>query len=341
MTRYLILILLALVMAACASSPTTDIAATQAETETAAYPTMTAKAPTTAPKASATSTRAPTSTPLKTATPIIIPTRPFTLTPSLTPTPEISTRSQDGMSMVFVPAGDFTMGSPPGEGGDEEFPQHKVTLDAYWIDRTEVTNAQYKLFVTATGHEAPTSCDWGDPTYSDAAYTDHPVVCVSWQDAKQYCEWAGARMPTEAEWEKAARGNDTRTYPWGSSFDGSRTNYCDTNCEGSQKDPGVDDGYARTAPVGSFPTGISPYGALDMSGNVMEWVSDWYSLNYYARSPQLNPQGPMGSLYRVLRGGSWYGTYTNERIVSRFWMTPDYRDAATGFRCVVPSTSSP
>jgi formylglycine-generating enzyme required for sulfatase activity len=245
------------------------------------------------------------------------------------------------MSMVFVPAGDFIMGSPPGEGGDEEFPQHTVTLDAYWIDQTEVTNAQYKLFVNSTGHEAPTKCDWGDPTYGDDAYAKHPVICVSWEDAKAYCEWAGGRLPTEAEWEKAAKGTDRRTYPWGSSFDGSRTNYCDVNCEGSQKDTGVDDGYVRTAPVGSFPQGISIYGALDMSGNVSEWVSDWYSLKYYARSPQVNPQGPNGSLYRVLRGGSWYGTYTNERIVSRFWMTPDNNDMTTGFRCVVPSKTTP
>jgi formylglycine-generating enzyme required for sulfatase activity len=341
MTRYVILILLSLVIVACVGSSSTELNATETVVEESAFPTTTVMTPTNAPKPSETSTLSPTSTPTETATPSVIPTRPFTPTPSLTPTPQTTTRSQDGMSMVFVPVGDFIMGSPPGEGGDEEFPQHKVTLDAYWIDRTEVTNAQYQLFVSATGHEAPTSCDWGDPTYNDIAYANHPVVCVSWKDAKAYCEWAGARLPTEAEWEKAARGTDNRTYPWGSSFDGSRTNYCDTNCEGSHKDTGVDDGYARTAPVGSFPLGISPFGALDMAGNVVEWVSDWYSVYYYARSPQLNPQGPMGSLYRALRGGSWYGTYTNERIVSRFWMTPDSRDAATGFRCVVPFTSSP
>jgi len=125
--------------------------------------------------------------------------------------------------MVSVPAGDFTMGSPAGAGNDDERPVHKVTLDGFWIDRTEVTNAQYRAFVGATGHRAPTTCDWGDPTYDDGAQADHPVVCVSWDDAKAYCEWAGARLPTEAEWEKAARGTDWRYYPWGGSWDGSRS----------------------------------------------------------------------------------------------------------------------
>ncbi len=340
MTRDVILIFLTLVMAACTSSSQTESAATQVEVEIA-HPTMTAKAPTTTSKPNETSTHIPTIAPTQTTTPSAIPTRPFTLTPSLTPTPEISTRSQDGMIMVFVPAGAFTMGSPAGEGGDDEVPQHKVTLEGYWIDRTEVTNSQYQVFVTATGHEEPTTCDWGEPTYGDEVYSNHPVVCVSWEDARQYCEWAGARLPTEAEWEKAARGTDRRTYPWGSSFNGNLTNYCDANCEGSQKDTAVNDGYARTAPVGSYPLGVSPYGAFDMAGNVWEWVSDWYKFYYYLSSPELNPQGPDSGQFKILRGGSWYGFYTNERVTFRATITLDNRNSVTGFRCVVSSSSPP
>ena len=192
-----------------------------------------------------------------------------------------------------------------------------------------------------TGHRAPTTCDWGDPTYDDTEKAAHPVVCVNWDDTKTYCEWAEARLSTEAEWEKAARGTDRRTYPWGNGFDGTRLNYCDANCEGDHKDTTVNDGFARTAPVGNYPTGVSPYGARDMAGNVWEWVSDWYNYYYYSRSPLLNPLGPNGGEYRVLRGSSWYGFFTNGRTAARAWLAPDGRDAVIGFRCVVPSTPSP
>jgi len=261
--------------------------------------------------------------------------------PALTPTVATRARSQDGMLMVYVPAGDFIMGSLPGEGSDEEFPQHKVTLDDFWIDRTEVTNAQYRIFVDTTGHRTPIFCDWGEPTYDDGAKVDHPVVCVNWDDAQAYCEWAGARLPTEAEWEKAARGTDQRTYPWGNGFDGSRLNYCDVNCELNIKDTAIDDSYARTAPVGSFPMGTSPYGALDMSGNVWEWVSDWYKFYYYRNSPQSNPKGPNLGEYRVLRGGAWSGSFSNARTAFRAWLDPIKGDVGIGFRCVDSSTHSP
>lgn len=345
MTRYVILILLALVVVACGSSPTPTIdqAATRDGVDEATSATNTMKAPTATFKSTDTNTPVPTSTLTRTVV------RSSTPIPSSTPMPESTptliiathTRSQDGMVMVEVPAGDFTMGSPAGEGGDDEVPQHTVTLDGFWIDRTEVTNAQYRLFVDAVGYQAPTKCDWGDPTYEDATMANHPVVCVSWEDAQVYCEWVGAKLPTEAQWEKAARGTDRRTYPWGSSFDGSRGNYCDINCEGDHKDTGSDDGYARTAPVGSYPTGVSPYGALDMAGNVWEWVSDPYNFYYYSRSPQYNPQGPASSQYRVLRGGSWYGFFTNERVTFRASITPEQHNAVIGFRCVMPLTISP
>jgi len=243
--------------------------------------------------------------------------------------------------MVFVPAGDFTMGNLLGVGSDEEAPRHLVTLDGYWIDRTEVTNAQYRAFVKATGHRAPALCNSADLTYNDEAKTDHPVACVSWDDAQAYCTWAGGRLPTEAEWEKAARGLDERTYPWGSSFDGSLSNSCDSNCELSHKDTQTNDGYARTAPVGSYPAGASPYGVLDMAGNAWEWVGDWYNFFYYAKSPQLNPLGPNMGEERVLRGGAWNGFSTNLRSAFRAWLPPDKGDSAIGFRCVVSSLPSP
>jgi serine/threonine-protein kinase len=253
----------------------------------------------------------------------------------------VALRDQDGMAMVFVPAGDFIMGSLLGIGSDEEAPQHRVTLGGYWIDEAEVTNAQYRAFVDATGYPAPALCKPDDLTYTDPEKTDHPVVCVSWDDAQAYCAWAGGRLPTEAEWEKAARGLDQRNYPWGNRFDGSRANYCDVQCELDYKDSQADDGYARTAPVGSYPAGASPFGALDMAGNVWEWVGDWYSFSYYGRSPEINPQGPGIGEERVLRGGAWSAFSENLRSAYRAWLAPGQGDRAIGFRCVVPTQPVP
>ena len=262
--------------------------------------------------------------------------------PTPTPGPSLGdtwTRPADGMEMVFVPAGEFSMGSD--EGDDDEKPVHDVYLDAYWIDRTEVTNAQYRAFVEETGHRTPTECDWGEPTYGQGGMESHPVVCVSWEDATAYCQWAGGRLPTEAEWEKAARGTDGREYPWGDTFDGTKLNYCDANCELEHKDTGFDDGYVRTAPVGSFPEGVSPYGVLDLAGNVWEWVADWFAADYYGGSPERNPTGPEAGDFRVARGGSWNHDSLGGRSALRFRDDPDLRFDEVGFRCGLSSTSSP
>jgi len=239
--------------------------------------------------------------------------------------------------MLYIPAGDFLMGSADADSAanDDEKPQHKVYLDAFWIDRTEVTNAQFRKCVEASVCQAPTTCDWGDPTptYNDDAKSDHPVVCVDWNQAKAYCEWAGAHLPTEAEWEKAARGTDGRIFPWGNTFDDSKVNFCDRNCEFDHKDTDADDGYALTAPVGSYPAGASPYGALDMAGNVREWVADWYDGSYYVHSPVNNPEGPDSGDFRVMRGGSWYPDWSGVRAAGRSSRDPGNTASGTGFRC--------
>src|SRR5262245_30976232 len=214
--------------------------------------------------------------------------------------------------MVLVPAGEFIMGSEEAAYYDIAKPRHQVYLDAFYIDKYEVTNARFQQFVQATGYRtqaeregggkirtgAKTWADVPDATWraprgkgsSIAGLEAHPVVQVSWHDAKAYCTWAGKRLPTEAEWEKAARGTDGRLYPWGNEFDGTRVNFCDRNCPFEWKDAAVDDGFRSTAPVGSYEAGKSPYGAYDMVGNVWEWVADWYDATYYRRSPARNPR---------------------------------------------------
>ena len=226
------------------------------------------------------------------------------------------TRPADGMVMVYVPAGEFLMGSGEADdqAGDDDKPQHTVYLDGYWIDRTEVTNTQYEKCVEAGACREP-GC-WDDEDYNAP---DQPVVCVSWDDAQAYAAWVGARLPTEAEWEKAARGTDGRIYPWGDEFDSTRLNYCDQNCDQDWKDTNTNDGYAVTAPVGRYPSGASPYGALDMAGNVFEWVADWYEEGYYARSPARNPQGPDSGDGRVFRGGAFDFGGRVVRCAARAW----------------------
>jgi serine/threonine-protein kinase len=245
---------------------------------------------------------------------------------------------KDGMTLVYVPAGEFTMGSADGdsEASSDEKPQHKVALDAFWIDRTEVTNAQYRKCVAAGACQPPSNSSsyTRSSYYGNAEYDNYPVLYVSWEAAQKYCQWAGRRLPTEAEWEKAARGTDGRKYPWGNgALAGNLLNFCDRNCSFDWKDSAVDDGYADTAPVGHYPAGASPYGALDMAGNVWEWTADWYNKTYYQNAPAQNPKGPDSGQYRVLRGGSWLVGQWCVRAADRYGYVPDSVNSYVGFRC--------
>ena len=223
----------------------------------------------------------------------------------------IQVNPKDGAEMVCVPAGPFLMGD------DDQYdnPRRTVTLDIFWIYKTPVTVGQYRKFCQAVGREMAPAPSWG---WKD----DHPVVNVSWHDAKAYCDWAGAALPTEAQWEKAARGTDGRKYPWGNDWDPGRL-----QCS---KKEGGDAG--STARVGSFPAGASPYGCLDMAGNVWEWCADWYDASY-RNSVNNNPQGPASGAPRVLRGGSrYFGSTEFFRGAYRGNLKPVDRNYFNGFR---------
>ncbi len=260
--------------------------------------------------------------------------------------------------MVLIPAGEFLMGAPEEAGGlPDERPQRKVYLAPYWIDRFEITNDDYAAFVRATGHRIPenpkpalTLWEAGMPLPDSGR---HPVVNVSWDDALAYCRWKGKRLPTEAEWEKAARGSDGRIYPWGQSWDPAMANSASywaghtiefkssvdweafwVKGEGARiaKEKGLK-GEVLTLPIGSFPQSASPYGIHDMAGNVAEWVQDWYNPNYYRVAPLTNPQGPEHGGIKAMRGGSWLKPAISLRTSDRDWGTMDSRPSGTGFRC--------
>ncbi len=229
---------------------------------------------------------------------------------------------QDGAPMLLIPAGEFLMGSPKGEGLSDERPQHQVRIGAFYMDAHEVTVVQYEKFLDATGHILPEF--W--PYDETRDYADRPVVGVDWGGAKAYCEWTGKRLPTEAEWEYAARGNDGRRYPWGEAKPtAEKANVGRSWSYKFYKD--------RLEPVGSHAGAASPFGIHDMAGNVWEWVADWYDAKYYAQSPGENPPGPRDGTKRVLRGGSWNFAGKYSRTASRLRYEPRHRAADIGFRC--------
>jgi formylglycine-generating enzyme required for sulfatase activity len=231
---------------------------------------------------------------------------------------------KDGMTMVFVPAGNFLMGSPEGVGREDEHPQHTVTLDAYWIDQTEVTNGKYAQCVADKACTLPSvnSSMTRDSYYGNPAFDNFPVVYVHWSDAVDYCKWSGRRLPTEAEWEKAARGTEGHTYPWGNTPpDSSLANYKDI--------------IGDTAEVGSYPAGASPYGALDMVGNVFEIVADHYDANYFSNSPLSNPKGPDSDGPYAVRSSSWSYGELDMAASRRNWVAPHDSFVVSGFRCAL------
>lgn len=223
----------------------------------------------------------------------------------------------DGTEMVFIPAGEFGMGSSSDEPHAEmdEQPIHKVYLDSYRIDKTEVTNEMYLACIDAKVFREPAQTEY----YLQSEFANHPVFGVSWEEANAYCNWAGRRLPTEAEWEKAARGTDGRIYPWGNESPTDEFSNFDKNTEG-------------TSSVGSFPKSESPYGALDMAGNVWEWTADGYSIDFYIHTPFNNPLSETPVNQRVLRGGNWDSSTDGIRAANRFWGFPQRNDF-DGFRC--------
>ncbi len=215
--------------------------------------------------------------------------------------------------MVLIPAGEFRMGD--NNGDDDEKPQNKIYLKAFYIDKNEVTNARYMEFVKATNHEKPYW--WNDPQVNQP---NQPVVGVSWYDAVAYAKWAGKRLPTEAEWEKAAKGILNAIYPWGKTWDNTKANSTLSKTN-------------TLRPVGSYPAGASSYGVNDMLGNVWEWCSSWYHSHYYYNCSLKNPTGPSHGRARVIRGGSWTDLPRQLRTTNRYYSHPNVRTKAIGFRC--------
>lgn len=264
--------------------------------------------------------------------PLPVPTTP----PTPTPAPIVA---DTGARMLYVSGGMFRMGDEEGER--DERPSHIIILSPFFIDETEVTNGQYELCVAADVCRAPAR---SNPTthpayYGDPAFADYPVVFINWEQANTFCEWRDARLPTEAEWEMAAGFDPVQAlilrYPWGDAFDGTKLNFCDANCPSSDRDSEWDDGHRDTAPVGSYPDGRSAIGAYDMSGNVMEWVNDWYDSRYYENSTDTNPMGPPEGDVKVLRGGSWLASADEVHVSARGSFEPAVIQANLGFRCAM------
>lgn len=258
------------------------------------------------------------------------------------PTPiQFEINQKDGAYLIPIPAGEFIMGSD--YGADPYFmgaegPSHKVYVDTFSIYRTEVTNGMFQVCVSEQA--CPKPDENGSRTHSDyygnSKYDNYPVIHVSWESAQSYCKWAGGRLPTEAEWEKAARGEDGRLFPWGNDppYDG-QINMCDNYCADSGNRTAYIDDYPDVAPVGVHLGSESPYGVLDMSGNVWEWVFDWITAGYPKSYEYENPKGPASGSARVLRGGSWRNIIAEIRTVVRISLTPEKSLDTVGFRCVI------
>jgi eukaryotic-like serine/threonine-protein kinase len=286
------------------------------------------------------------STPVPVGTTMLVPTQTATKSPTPTPSPmptlgigSTQLAPKDGMLMLYIPAGEFYMGCDPAHNGGfdcpaNELPRHPVSLDAFWMDQTEVTNAMYALCVEA-GACAPPS-EWRSFTrssyYNDAGFLNYPVIYVSWNDAVDYCAWAGRRLPSEAEWEAAARGGlEGMAFAWGDTFVENYANFCDQNCAFENPNLEYDDGAVEIAPVGTYPA--NGYGLFEITGNVWEWVSDWYDPDYYRNSPGVNPTGPVSGAYRVLRGGGWNYDLYSLRVAERIAEQPTSRYDNVGLRC--------
>ena len=284
----------------------------------------------------------PTPIPIATAFPTSIP----SLNPTAAPVDQSTEAGTervspvDGMIQVFVPEGNFRMGGLDVKAAQDEKPDHSISMSAFWLDKLEVTNAMYMLCVQQGACEPPTSfrSEKHQQYFNTEQYADYPVIYVTWGDATDYSSWAGKRLPTEAEWERAARGDDFRNFPWGDERPGStQANFNNTIRDITR--------------VGSFPAGVSPYGALDMAGNVWEWVSDFYDANYYSSSVAANPTGPLASVgighRHTIRGGSYQDVEKDIRVSSRGFANgpnPDASDMESveyfgesspriGFRC--------
>lgn len=274
----------------------------------------------------------------KTSEPLRVATETITVFPTFVPSPTIETRSsanlgKDGMKLIFIPDGEFVMGTNGGE--PDQKPSHSVYLSSYWIDETEVTTAMFAEFLNEMGNQFEGNSTWISSPDSDdimqisggfwrptTGYENYPVVEVTWYGANAYCAWAGRRLPTEAEWEKAARGSAGKILPWGGSLDCSYANY--GGCNGGVK------------PVGSYPQGESPYGVLDMFGNVWEWVYDKYGTDYYRESPSANPLGSASGKHHILRGAAWDTTdVIRLQITFRYNRDPNLTSGSYGFRCAL------
>jgi eukaryotic-like serine/threonine-protein kinase len=259
-------------------------------------------------------------------------------TPEPTATPAPFT-TKTGSRMLFVPGGLFRLGND--EGNADERPSRMVRLDPFYIDETEVTNRAYAQCVAEGGCTPPVSSSsaFNRDYYGGGQFSDYPVIYVNWEQARQFCEWRDARLPSEAEWERAASFDPERgvktVYPWGDEFAGDLLNYCDSSCSAEFRDTTFNDGYRDVAPVGSYPDGRSIVGAYDMLGNVMEWTNDWYDRNYYANASDTNPLGPTDGFSKSVRGGSWLSDRQQLSVTARTFYETTAARSNIGFRCAM------